>query len=73
MSLIHVESELAGTVWSIPVSPGDPVDEDDPLVIVESMKMEIPISAPRNGVVKEIKVAEGDLISAGQVVVILDS
>lgn len=72
MSLIDVESELAGTVWSIPVSPGDTVAEDDPLVMVESMKMEIPISAPRDGVVKEIKVAEGDLISAGQVVVILE-
>lgn len=73
MSLINVESELAGTVWSIPVSPGETVEEDDPLVMVEAMKMEIPISAPRDGVVKEIKVAEGDLISAGQIVVILES
>ncbi|MCE8539510.1 acetyl-CoA carboxylase biotin carboxyl carrier protein subunit [Ruegeria sp. WL0004] len=73
MSLIKVESELAGTVWSIPVSPGEKVEEDDPLVMVESMKMEIPISAPRAGVVTEINVAEGDLISAGQVVVVLES
>lgn len=73
MSLINVESELAGTVWSIPVSAGETVEEDDPLVMVESMKMEIPISAPRDGVVKEIKVAEGDLISAGQIVVVLES
>ena len=43
------------------------------LVVLESMKMEIPISAPRNGVVREIKVAEGDLIAAGQIVVVLES
>ena len=73
MSLIHVESELAGTVWSVPVSLGETVEEDDPLVMIESMKMEIPICAPRNGVVKEINVTQGDLISAGQVVVILES
>ena len=73
MSLITVKSELAGTVWMIPVSQGDAVEEDDPLVMVESMKMEIPISAPRDGVVKEIRVSEGDLINAGQVVVILES
>lgn len=71
MSLIQVESELAGTVWSIPVSLGETVQEDAPLVIVESMKMEIPISAPRDGVVTEIKVAQGDLISSGQIVIIL--
>ena len=73
MRVTHVESELAGTVWSIPVSCGETVAEDDPLVMVESMKMEIPILAPRDGVVKEIKVANGDLISAGQIVVILES
>lgn len=72
MSITNVESELAGTVWSIPVSPGETVEEDDPLIMVESMKMEIPISAPHDGVVKEIKVTKGDLISAGQIVVVLE-
>ena len=42
MPLIQVSSELAGTVWSVPISPGDRVEEDDPLILVESMKMEIP-------------------------------
>ena len=73
MSLIPVESELAGSVWSIPVSLGDSVAEDDPLVMVESMKMEIPITAPQAGIVKEIRVGEGELINAGQIVVILES
>jgi len=72
MPLINVESELAGTVWSISFSVGDRVEEDDPLIMVESMKMEIPITAPRDGVVKEIKVAKDDLISAGQIVAIIE-
>lgn len=72
MPLIQVSSELAGTVWSVPISPGDRVEEDDPLILVESMKMEIPILAPSDGTVKEIRVAKDDLIAAGQIVVVLE-
>ena len=50
---------------------GDNVAEDDPLVILESMKMEIPLLAPRSGVVKEILVAEGEPIGEGDIAVIL--
>ena len=71
MAEFRVRSEIAGSVWRIEVAIGDTVTEDDPLVILESMKMEIPLLAPRSGVVKEILVAEGEPIAEGEVAVIL--
>jgi acetyl-CoA carboxylase biotin carboxyl carrier protein len=71
MSDLRVRSEIAGSVWKIEVAVGDTVAEDDPLVILESMKMEIPLLAPRSGVVKEILVAEGEAIAEGDIAVIL--
>ncbi len=49
MADLRVRSEIAGSVWKIEVAVGDTVAEDDPLVILESMKMEIPLLAPRSG------------------------
>ena len=71
MAELRVRSEIAGSVWKIEVAVGDTVAEDDPLVILESMKMEIPLLAPRSGVVREILVAEGEPIAEGDVAVIL--
>ena len=71
MADLRVRSEIAGSVWKIEVAIGDSVAEDDPLVILESMKMEIPLLAPRSGVVKEILVVEGEAIAEGDVAVIL--
>jgi acetyl-CoA carboxylase biotin carboxyl carrier protein len=71
MADLRVRSEIAGSVWKIEVAVGDTVAEDDPLVILESMKMEIPLLAPRSGVVKETLVAEGESIAEGDVAVIL--
>jgi biotin carboxyl carrier protein len=71
MAEIRVRSEIAGSVWKIEVSVGDTVAEDDPLVILESMKMEIPLLAPQAGVVREILVAEGEPIAEGDIAVIL--
>ena len=71
MADLRVRSEIAGSVWKIEVAVGDTVAEDDPLVILESMKMEIPLLAPRSGIVKEILVAEGEPIAEGDVAVIL--
>jgi acetyl-CoA carboxylase biotin carboxyl carrier protein len=68
---LRVRSEIAGSVWKIEVAVGDAVAEDDPLLILESMKMEIPLLAPRAGVVKEILVGEGEPIAEGVVAVIL--
>ncbi|HEY8874611.1 MAG TPA: biotin/lipoyl-binding carrier protein [Stellaceae bacterium] len=71
MAEIRVRSEIAGSVWKIEVAVGDTVAEDDPLVILESMKMEIPLLAPQAGVVREILVAEGEPIAEGDIAVIL--
>jgi len=71
MAKIRVRSEIAGSVWKIEVAVGDTVAEDDPLVILESMKMEIPLLAPQAGVVREILVAEGEPIAEGDIAVIL--
>ena len=67
-----VRSEITGSVWKVEVVVGQAVVEGDTLVIVESMKMEIPISAPTSGVVTEIFVAEGEPVADDQVVIHLD-
>ena len=69
---MEVKAELVGNVWKVVASPGDKVEEDDVLVILESMKMEIPVTAPRAGTVKEIRVNEGDVVKEGQVVAVLE-
>jgi len=60
---------MAGTVWKILVKAGDQVEEGQDVVILESMKMEIPIGAEFDGTVKEIKVKEGDFVNEGDVLV----
>ena len=72
MAEIRVRSEIAGSVWKIEVAVGDTVAEDDPLVILESMKMEIPVPAPMGGRLAKIHVAEGDLVEEGQVVATIE-
>ena len=64
-----IKSEVTGTVWKVEVQVGQEVVTDDVLVIVESMKMEIPIVAERAGKVSEILVGEGDPVADDQVVV----
>jgi acetyl-CoA carboxylase biotin carboxyl carrier protein len=71
MAELRVKSEIAGSVWKIEVAIGDKVDMDDPLIVLESMKMEIPLLAPKAGTVLEILVAEGDAIAEGDVAVVL--
>ncbi|MCI5075484.1 acetyl-CoA carboxylase biotin carboxyl carrier protein subunit [Oricola sp.] len=63
-----IRSSLTGTVWKIDASVGDSVSEDDPVVTLESMKMEIPVGAPLDGVITEILVTENDLVEEGQVI-----
>jgi biotin carboxyl carrier protein len=72
MADFRVRSEIAGSVWKIEVAIGDAVAEEDPLIILESMKMEIPLLAPRAGTVKEILVSEGEAIAEGDVAVVLE-
>ena len=60
-------------MWKIEVEAGNALDEDDPILILESMKMEIPVPAPSDGKVVEILVAEGDEVTEGQVVAKFDA
>jgi len=71
MTELKVKSEITGTVWKILVEPGAKVEEDDSIAILESMKMEIPISSPESGTVKEILLSEGDQVAEGQVILVL--
>jgi acetyl-CoA carboxylase biotin carboxyl carrier protein len=72
MTEIKVESDVTGTAWKIVVTQGQAVEEDDPLMIAVSMKMEIPLMAPEAGVVKKILVEEGSQIAEGEVLFLMD-
>ena len=72
MAETKVLSELNGTVWKIESAPGDRVAEGDTLILLESMKMEIPVMAPKDGVVKEILVKEEQAVTEGEVVATME-
>lgn len=72
MAIVNVKSEIAGNVWKIQARPGDKVEAEGEIMILESMKMEIPVLSPRAGIIKEIKVDEGESIAEGQLVAIID-
>ncbi|MEE2679129.1 MAG: biotin/lipoyl-binding carrier protein [Myxococcota bacterium] len=68
----QVEAQIAGNVWKIEKAAGDPVAEEDVILILESMKMEIPVESPCGGTLSEIRVAEGDSIEEGDVLAVID-
>ncbi len=72
MAKLAAKSEVSGSVWKIEVTLGQKVAEGDTLVLIESMKMEIPVIAEQAGTVASILVAEGDAIGEGQSVVTLE-
>jgi acetyl-CoA carboxylase biotin carboxyl carrier protein len=67
-----VEAHITGTVWKIEVEVGDSVQEGDTVLILESMKMEMPVEAEDPGVVKQILVEEGQSVSEGDALVVLE-
>ncbi len=67
-----IPAHITGTVWKIEVAVGDDVSLDDTVVILESMKMEMPVEAEDSGVVKEIRCEEGQSVSEGDVLVVLE-
>ncbi len=71
MATIEVKSEITGTVWQVKAAPGDKVEVGDVLVVIESMKMEIPVITEDAGVVEAILVREKDAVAEGQVVATL--
>ncbi|MCF8157448.1 MAG: biotin/lipoyl-binding carrier protein [Rhodoferax sp.] len=66
-----VRCEVSGSVWKIEVTVGQQVQEGDTLLVVESMKMEIPVTAESAGTVTEILVAEGEAVVDDQVIIVL--
>lgn len=73
MASVDINSDITGTIWKIEVNPGDTVAEDDILIIIESMKMEIPVLAPDAGTVAEILVKEEEPIKEGQLLARMDT
>ena len=70
--MTEIKASITGNVWKILVQVGQEVEEDDEVVILESMKMEIPIESPDDGSVARIDGKEGDSVQQGQVLVVLD-
>ncbi|MDQ7031084.1 MAG: acetyl-CoA carboxylase biotin carboxyl carrier protein subunit [Ardenticatenia bacterium] len=70
--MIEVKAMMVGVVVRVDAGPGTPVDEDQPIVTLESMKMELPIPSPRSGLVREVRVHVGDVVQEGDVVALLE-
>ncbi len=69
--MAEVRAEIAANVWQVQTKVGDTVAEGDELIILESMKMEIPVSAPSAGTVTEVRVKPEDQVQEGDVLVVL--
>jgi acetyl-CoA carboxylase biotin carboxyl carrier protein len=70
--MAEVEAHITGTVWKIEVQVGDDVDEGDTVVILESMKMEMPVEAEDAGTVAEILCEEGQAVNEGDPLLVLE-
>lgn len=68
----EIKAHITGTVWKIEVEVGEEVEEDDDFAILESMKMEMPVSAEFDCIVKKIHVSEGDAVEEGQVLLTVE-
>lgn len=73
MAAHEIETAVAGNVWVVEAEAGQQVAEGDVLVILESMKMEIPVESTVSGRVREILVAVGDAVDEGQVVAVVET
>ena len=67
-----VEAHITGTVWTVEVSVGDEIDEGDVVVIIESMKMEMPVEAEQGGIVAEVLCSSGQAVNEGDVLIVLE-
>ncbi|GIG67575.1 biotin/lipoyl-binding carrier protein [Phytomonospora endophytica] len=68
----EIRAEMVANVWKIVAKPGDQIAEGDTIVILESMKMEIPVIAEEEGTLTSIAVAEGDVVQEGDLIAVLD-
>lgn len=69
---MDVEAEMVANVWKVLVTPGSEVAEGDTLVILESMKMEIPVVAPQGGTVTSVNVVEGGVVQEGDILAVVE-
>ncbi|MEO1554643.1 MAG: acetyl-CoA carboxylase biotin carboxyl carrier protein subunit [Pseudomonadota bacterium] len=72
MAFHSIALETGGTVWKVLVGPGDTVAEGQELFVLEVMKMEVPYTAPVSGTVKEVSLAEGDVVEEDQIAAIIE-
>ena len=70
--MAQVSAEMVANVWKVLVAAGDTVLAGDPLAILESMKMEIPVESPLAGTVREVRVQEGDTVQEGDVIAVVE-
>ena len=70
--MAEVRAEMVANVWRVLVTEGDHVDDGDTLVILESMKMEIPVLAENSGTVAKLHVAEGDVVQEDDLIAVID-
>jgi len=68
----EVKAQITGVVFQIVARHGERVNAGDPILVLESMKMEIPVEAPREGTISEIRVNEGETVQEGDTVAFLD-
>ena len=68
----EIRAEMVANVWKVVASAGDPVEEGDTLVILESMKMEIPVVAEVDGVLAQLAVHEGDVVQEGDLIAVIE-
>ena len=70
--MAEVRAEMVANVWKVVAAEGDTVDDGDTLVILESMKMEIPVLAEDSGTLTRLAVAEGDVVQEGDLIAVIE-
>ena len=70
--MAEVRAEMVANVWKVVAKEGDQVDDGDTLVILESMKMEIPVLAEDSGTLTRLAVAEGDVVQEGDLIAVIE-
>ena len=70
--MAEVRTEMVANVWKVVKAEGDSISEGETLVILESMKMEIPVLAEESGTLKRLAVAEGDVVQEGDLIAVID-
>ncbi|MGH3796219.1 MAG: biotin/lipoyl-binding carrier protein [Pseudonocardiaceae bacterium] len=68
----EIHAEMVANVWKVVVAEGDTVSDGDTLVILESMKMEIPVIAESDGTISKVAVSEGDVVQQGDLIAVLE-